>query len=346
MAFIQTITQPLVQRFNLHRFSLKRFLQGEGPEDGPIKLAQRRVYILPTKRGVFFMVIAFVMLVGSLNYNSSLAYSLTFLLASLGIIAILHTYRNLLHLTIDVGPIAPVFCGENVRVPFILDNHHHPARYSISLQFPGSKNSTTISSTINSTINNPVITDVPDHHWIRVEPTLATQSRGRHQLDRLTIHTIFPLGMFKAWAHAQFKTSYVVYPAPDDHQSLPQESLYHFHFTGDRGKGTDDFAGLRNYHQGDSLRHVHWKAVAREQGLQTKQFGGDRAEELWLDWELLNNLDTEARLSRLTRWILDADTMHFNYGLRLPNQLIPLGHGPKHKHRCLEALALFPGGKT
>jgi len=337
MALVKTLTNPLVQRFNLqrfrlHRFSLERFLQGEGPEHGPIRLAQRRVFILPTKRGVFFMVIAFVMLIGSLNYNSSLAYSLTFLLASLGIITILHTYRNLLHLTIDIGPIAPVFCGEILHAPVILDNHHHQSRYSVSLRFPQSSS------------KYVVMTDVPDHQWIRVEPTLKTESRGRHQLGRISIQTIFPLGMFRAWAYAHFKTSYLVYPAPDNHTKLPQESLYHFHLTGDRGKGTDDFAGLRNYHQGDSLRHVHWKAFAREQGLQTKQFGGDRAEELWLDWELLNDLDTEARLSRLTRWILDADAMHFNYGLRLPNLIIPLGHGPKHKHRCLEALALFPGG--
>ena len=116
------------------------------------------------------------------------------------------------------------------------------------------------------------------------------------------------------------------------------------------------YISLINYHAwsmtiqclhsfGDSLRHVHWKTFAREQGLHTKQFGGDRAEELWLDWESLIDVDTETRLSRLTRWVLDADSRHFNYGLRLPNQIIPLGHGPKHKHRCLEALALFPGGK-
>lgn len=334
MALIQTLTNPFIQRFRLERLNLQRFFQGEGPETSPIHLVQRRVYIMPTRRGVFFMLLAFVMLIGSLNYNNSLAYGLTFLLASLGIVAILHTYRNLLHLKIDVGPIAPVFCGEKVHVPIILDNHHHPARYSVKLHFPRFPK------------EEVVITDIPDHHWIRVEPTLTTDSRGRHQLDRLTIRTLFPLGLFQAWAHAQPIAHYMVYPAPDDHHKLPQESLYHFKLSGDRGRGTDDFAGLRNYHQGDSLRHVHWKTLAREQELQTKQFGGDRAEELWLDWELLGDLDIEARLSRLTRWVLDADAMHVNYGLRLPSKSIPQGQGHKHKLQCLEALALFPNGKS
>ena len=48
---------------------------------------------------------------------------------------------------------------------------------------------------------------------------------------------------------------------------------------GDQGRGSDDFASLRPYHAGDSLRHVHWKALAREQGLVTKQFGGGVSEQ-------------------------------------------------------------------
>ncbi|MCK4587593.1 MAG: DUF58 domain-containing protein [Gammaproteobacteria bacterium] len=327
MPDIQHLKQPFFKRFNRQRFSLERFLKGEGPEAGPIQLAQRRVYILPTKRGIFFSVVAFVMLIGALNYNNSLGYSLTFLLTSLGIVAILHTYRNLLNLQVDVGYIAPVFCGDIIRVPLILDNSHYPARFSIRLDFQKQQ---------------PLVTDVPANHWIRVEPTFKSLKRGKHPLDRITLRTIFPLGMFKAWAHAQPDMHYLVYPKPDQKHELPNESLYHFNLTGDRGKGCDDFAGLRNYQQGDSLRHVHWKSFAREQGMHTKQFGGDRAEELILDWDILKDLNTEARLSRLTRWVLDAEVRQYSYGLRLPNQQIPLGHGPGHRHRCLEALALFP----
>ncbi len=328
MSTTQILKKPLFSQKTRHRFSLARFLKGEGPETGPIKLVQRRVYILPTKRGIFFAVAGLVMLIGALNYNNSLGFILVFLLASLSIVAILHTYRNLLHIKIDVGHIAPVFCGDVIRVPIILDNSHYPNRFSIRLDFPSGQ---------------PLFTDIAANQWVRVEPTLLSSKRGRKQLDRITIKTIFPLGLFKAWSYAHFNVQYLVYPAPDKQHELPRESLYHFNLTGDRGNGCDDFAGLRNYQQGDSLRHVHWKTYARQQGMHTKQFGGDRAEELWLDWETLTDLETEARLSRLTRWILDADAMQYNYGLRLPNQLIPLGHGPDHRHRCLEALALYPG---
>ena len=328
MAATQPLKKQLFSQKTRHRFSLARFLKGEGPESGPIKLVQRRVYILPTKRGMFFAAAGLVMLIGALNYNNSLGFILVFLLASLSIVAILHTYRNLLHLKIDVGHIAPVFCGDVLRVPIILDNNHYPNRFSIRLEFPGGQ---------------ALFTDIAANQWGRVEPTLLSRRRGRQQLSRITIKTIFPLGLFKAWSYAHFNKQYLVYPAPDKQHDLPRESLYHFNLIGDRGNGCDDFAGLRNYQEGDSLRHVHWKTFARQQGMHTKQFGGDRAEELWLDWETLTDLETEARLSRLTRWILDADAMQYNYGLRLPNQLIPLSHGPDHRYRCLEALALYPG---
>lgn len=310
------------------RFSLARFLSGEGPEATPVTLSRRRVYILPTRSGLFFAGLMLVMLLGAVNYNTSLGYAMTFLLASLNLIAMLHTYRNLLHLRVDVGHIAPVFCGDAMRVSVLLDNSPGPAHYAVTLNFPG---------------HPETLTDIPARQWARPVLSFPTTRRGRHALPRFTLRTVFPLGLFQAWAHVQPDRHYLVYPAPDNSDELPRESRYHLNLSGDRGHGSDDFAGLRTYHPGDSLRHVNWKTLARGQGLYTKQFGGDRAEELWLDWETLPELDTEARLSRLTRWVLDAEAAGFSYGLRLPGNAIPLGHGPAHQHQCLRALALFPG---
>ena len=81
--------------------------------------------------------------------------------------------------------------------------------------------------------------------------------------------------------------------------------------------------------------------MAREQGMHTKQFGGNRASELWLDWESLPMMDVESRLSRLTRWVLDANAAQIKFGLRLPGTIVPLNSGLAHQHQCLKALALF-----
>jgi len=309
-----------------HRFSLERFFAGEGPEPGPIFLAQRRVYILPSKMGVYFAAMMLIMLLGAVNYNNSLAYVLTFLLASIFFIAILHTYRNLLHLRIDMEQASAVFCGEIAQVPVMLDNRHNAARYAVKLQLRDQQH---------------VNIDIAGDQWQRNNVPLKTTQRGRYKVPRLILETGFPLGLFRAWAYAQRDVCYLVYPSPDQHHHLPDESNYHPDLQGDRGHGADDFAGLRNYHAGDSLRHIHWKTVARGQGMFTKQFGGDRTTELWLDWDSLPKLDTEARLSRLTRWVLDASATQLSYGLRLPGTHISSGTGIAHQQQCLQALALY-----
>ena len=52
------------------------------------------------------------------------------------------------------------------------------------------------------------------------------------------------------------------------------------------------------------------------------------------------SLDTEARLSRLCAWLLQADKLGLSYGLRLPGLQIKPSSGEAHKRQCLEALAL------
>jgi uncharacterized protein (DUF58 family) len=105
--------------------------------------------------------------------------------------------------------------------------------------------------------------------------------------------------------------------------------------------GHDDFAGLRRYHPGDSSRHIDWKAVARGHEILTKQFTDTTGDEIWLDWDLLQNLDPEQRLSQLCQWVLDLHRSNCNYGLKLPDCRIEPGRGEAHKHECLTRLALF-----
>ena len=111
------------------------------------------------------------------------------------------------------------------------------------------------------------------------------------------------------------------------------------------GSGQDDFSGLRSSHPGDSPRHIAWKAVAREQGMLTKQFSGRTDTELWLEWQATpESLGIEGRVSRLARWVIDAHAAGLSFGLRLPGVTLPPAPGNAQHDRCLEALAMFDGG--
>jgi len=78
------------------KFNLQRFFIGDGPQPAPYLLTQRRLYILPTKQGLAFALLLFIMLLGSINYSNSLGYFLTFLLASLSVVTIFHTMKMLI----------------------------------------------------------------------------------------------------------------------------------------------------------------------------------------------------------------------------------------------------------
>src|ERR1019366_9034321 len=134
----------------------KAFFGPRQPEPGTIYLQQKRVYILPTRPGLAFALALVVMLIGSINYNLSLGYILTFLLASMALVAILHTFRNLVHLHITPGRVEPVFAGEIAWFELFVENRSGYDRCSISLWHQGKATQCDVASGRGTTVSVPV----------------------------------------------------------------------------------------------------------------------------------------------------------------------------------------------
>jgi len=134
-----------------------------------------------------------------------------------------------------------------------------------------------------------------------------------------------------------------VYPAPEpDPPALPVA-------TGSEREGMpamtgsgEEFAGVRPYQPGDPQKRIAWRLAARSEDLSVKLFDSDLGGDVLLDFASLANLEVEARLARLTGWVLMAEAAHLRFALHLPKQRIPADHGPAHTRRCLEALADYP----
>ena len=298
-----------------------------GVETGSIVLVQRRIFILPSRHGIMYVSSLLLMLTGAINYNLSLGFVLTFLLAALGVSSILHTFRNLAHLKISPGRVQPVYAGDHARFMLVIDNPGAVDRFSIGITRGGTE---------------AEYTDVPARGTVTVSVAVPAPRRGILMPGRLTLFTRYPLGLCYAWAYAELDVRCLVYPRPEAaHLPLPLPEA-HAGSGIAYGSGQEDFAGLRSYHPGDSPRHIAWKAVARGQGLLTKQFSGRADTELWLDWRATPDaLGVEGRLSRLARWVIDAHAAGLSFGLRLPGVTLPAAPGNAQHDRCLEALALF-----
>ena len=76
------------------RSRLQRWLfRVGGPEPAPIRLGQRRIFVLPTGFGLALGLTLLVMLLASINYALSLGFGLTFLIGSVAWISIHHAQR-------------------------------------------------------------------------------------------------------------------------------------------------------------------------------------------------------------------------------------------------------------
>jgi uncharacterized protein (DUF58 family) len=311
------------------RIALRLVYQG-GPRSGDYTLDRRRIYILPSRAGLLFAGAMATMLLATINYSLALGYALTFVLVSVGLVSMLHTYRNLSGLVLRPGRGDPVHAGQLAELSMTLVNRSRQPRYALQVEVPGNQDS--------------LIHDVGGTTEKIVAVALQTRQRGWMPAPRFTLSTTFPLGLWRAWTYWQPASRILVHPWPESPPApLPASDLADGEMH-DRSRGDDDFSAIRPYREGDSLRRLAWKVMARSSSDDplTKSFEGGSGGELLLDWRNLPpTLDVEARLSRLTRWVMQAEAGGQRFGLILPGREIDADSGPAHRAACLEALATF-----
>jgi uncharacterized protein (DUF58 family) len=292
---------------------------------GEAAISGRKIYILPTRYGLVFGILLVTLLVASINYANNPAFILTFLLTGIFIQAIFHTWRNLLNLHLRWQHADSVFAGEISFFHFQLHDPGGRAHYSIQLGYSGQES---------------VMVDCVDKHRKEVAVPFLSERRGRLDPGRLTLETRFPLGLLRAWCYLDIQVEAIIWPRPLD--GLPEQAdpADEGSRDGDRGMGTDDFMGYRGYRPGDSLAHISWKALAGEKGLLVKQFGGDRVNQLWLDFDKLDEQHTERRLGILAGAVQTLSGQPVHYGLRLGELEIKPDNGESHRLDCLLSLAL------
>ena len=303
------------------------------PRTDTLLLTQRNVYILPTRAGLMFGVTLVVLLLASINYQLSLGYVLTFLLAGSGVVSMHVTHNTLRGLTLHLRPPGAVFAGTPALLDITLTSPG-AARFGIGLR---------MESTPAATLS---WTDVPQGGQAHAQVSFVPQLRGRYQVPALSAETRFPLGLFRAWSVWRPEAQVLVYPQPEQPAAaLPPAHATPGGPTARRSADGGEVEGIRGYRRGDPLKLVVWKKAARslETGgdLVSRDTSASVQQQLWLDWQQCGSLAPEDRLSRLTAWVLAADRGGAEYGLRVPGEETAPSLGDAQRKRCLEALALW-----
>ncbi len=280
----------------------QRLFRSRALDELPITIEHQRVYILPTRCGIAYLISLLLMLVASINYALNLGYALCFLLTGLFAASLLHTYKNLAGIGIKKISTQECFAGQNAVFDVEVFNATDLPRYGIQLKTKYYATSVAVDANASSV----------------AQLQKNTLTRGFESIERITLTSSYPLGLWRTWCYVHSDSQALIYPKPEvDAPVLPTQAM---NSDGDKSiaRLSGDIAGLRNYQPGDSQNAIAWKQMARGQGIFVKTFedeasGGD----LVLSLESTKLFDLEEKLSRLTAWIIEADKQNINYQLEL-----------------------------
>jgi len=305
----------------------ERWLARRLPAASQIVLDQKRIFIFPTGYGFFYLLVAALLFIGGINYENNLILALSFLMASLFLVAILHTFRNLSALGLRNGTAESGFSGEEGALEVVLFAEQR-AHHCIWLRWPG-QDAQQVS----------VLAGEEESLWLN----LPLARRGKIPAPRLKVESRFPLGLLRTWSYATLDHYCLAWPRPQENEDCPADGGKNNERAFSSGQsGNEEFQGLRRYVPGDSLRKIDWKGYARGRGLNTKLFEEPVGGRLWLRWDKLEGLGDEQRLSILCHWVLELDRQHQPYGLVLPGLTLAPDTGDVHRWRLLDALACYP----
>jgi uncharacterized protein (DUF58 family) len=305
-----------------------KWLNKRFPDVRKITLGIRRIFIIPTKTSAALLLTIVVLFLMAINFQNALLYGLSFWLLALIVITIFFTYRNLSGLTIRAVQSSPCFAGEK-------------AVFELEVGCPEKQQKSAIS--LGWRHQDIALVNLQKQHSVHLKLSHSTSQRGLFKPDRLTIFSVYPIGLVVAWSYAALTMQSIVYPTPllqqtvDDGQGVDDMAEQGMEIA----NGSTDFAGIRPYQAGDSPKHIHWKAYAKTGSVYTKTFVDYANHDLWLEWDALAIQGVETKLSHLCAKILQYHQEQQVYGLRIPRKTIQPARGEAHKKACLTALALY-----
>ncbi|MEX1197059.1 MAG: DUF58 domain-containing protein [Pseudohongiellaceae bacterium] len=300
-------------------------------------LGYRRLFILPTRQGLFFLMLGALIFVLSINYVLSLGLALAFSMFSLFMAAILQTFRNLYGMEVIAGSGSdqPVFAGQEARFAITLQSESGSPATAVSVQFRKRGEADSVS---------------PGHGRSTVRLSLPVTRRGRHRAPPVRLESQYPTGLCRVWSDVDLALDYLVCPepvTPPDNAGMArkQSASTDSSGMGSLSEGIEYFHDLRKYRSGDSLSRIAWKSLAGRRELQVKQFFDADGADRMLRWDDFPGVAPELRLSWLCHLVLTSAREGGSYGLQLPGRQIPPGQGEDHQRKLLEALALHDTGE-
>ncbi len=311
-------------------------------------LSSRNIFIMPTRFGFSYLLLVTLLFLLGTNYQNNIILLLSYLLASLFITTMMHSFYNFSQLTFTSTKLQYGFASQNIYFPIqVKTSKDH---YDINFHFYQIEQNVDLTKL-----------DLCSRGEVQVLVSIKPELRGVHELGRIKVFSEYSLGLFITWAMLDFSHQVIVFPHPkklSNHSNFlssinekgPDELEYKTNQS-----GIDDFSELKNYIVGESQARVAWKQLARGQGKLTKHYQSQQGNPIWLKLSSMPHTDIETQLSYLCFLILEYGKTQQQFGLLLDSNLSSVDQenvsispdaGNQHQQNCLIALAKFNNGRS
>src|SRR5260370_126009 len=172
----------------LHRVARRRLAPGDLER---VVLRHKRIYILPTPRGVALLATLATMLLTSMNYALSLGYALTFLAGGMVAAGLLATFRNLAGLAVSPLGAGETFAGGDLEFTLSLASG---SRQRICITVAGRQ-------------GMPNSVDLPPGATRPIAISIPAPKRRHLGLGRTSLATHFPLVKWRAYPYPPFPST-------------------------------------------------------------------------------------------------------------------------------------------
>lgn len=307
---------------------IDKWLDKRIPANNTYQMDVNNTFILPTRFGWAVTGLMTCLFILGTNYQNNVILMFCYFVFALLLLALFHSYTSFVQYNISFRPVDNCFANQQVQLSFELSRK--PNR-----------------SSLHSLSNIAIYSNrYPIYEYLENGSNtiaICSLARGRHQLDRISIESIFPFGLFRCWSHLTVPGQFYVFPSP-----IPcRLKLRQQQSQGKTGHQTsvlvtsEDLQGIRDYRDSDPIHHVSWKHFAKGQGLLSKDFSERSAISGWLHFIDYFTENVEHALGETTFQILELSNQDANFGFSIGNQQIMPSSGMQHQQQCLEAVALY-----
>lgn len=336
-------TQSAWQR-SLPYQKLHAFLLARTPRADKVSLGLSNVYVFFSRQGLLFGLLLIITFVMGVNYANNLVLGLFFYLFGIWLVGVFYTFVQVSGVQIRLVETSLAKAESLAWITLEISTKSGKPSRQLVMGFESSSDHLTAQDKQTfDTHRHTTITSLDKPTLVRLP--VCADKRGRMSLPRLTIQSVYPLGVLRAWSYVYFDSPVFVYPKP-----VPFDHQHDKKITSDEGEqmsttsvaGQNDFDRLDDYIKGESLARVSWSHVARGAGMLTKRFADPVGRQWCLDYADMPSINHEQKLSELAFAVLELKNSQLAFCLHLPSGKGELGMGEEFIKQSLLRLAKEP----